>query len=90
MVPTYRATRYEIEIVKGAHKFRVCCSAKRTQAALGDALFAIPHARRLEIFAEVETDGMFAWDSKAKEYRTADGCTLRFSGATERDIKNAA
>jgi len=90
MVPTYAPTRWEIAIEKQGLKFRVCYSARKTQSALRDALFAIPLPRRLEIFGEVKTDGNFVWDSKAKEYRAADGCRLHFTGATERDIKNAA
>ncbi len=89
MVPTNAATRYEIIIEKGGKSYRVMFSARLGKYALGDALFAIPQARRIEIFNEIQTDGVFAWNAKAKEYATKDGCRLRFSGYTERDIKNA-
>lgn len=88
MVPTYAATRWGIIIRKDDRKFRVRFSARRTQQALGAALFAIPQARRLEIFDELGTDANFAWNPKSKIYATADGCELMFSGLTEREIKN--
>lgn len=90
MVPTNASTRWEIIIEKGASKFRVRFSASKTKRALADGLFAIPQARRTEIFDALGTDANFGWNAKAKEYATADGCKLRFSGLTERDIKNAA
>jgi len=89
MVPCNQITRYEIVLAKGAESFRAGFYARRTKAALRDALFAIPLARRLEIFDSLGTDAAFAWDSKAKEWRANDGAALRFSGQTERDIKNA-
>ena len=90
MVPTNASTRWEIIIEKADRHFRVMFSARKGKHALGDALFAIPQARRIEIFKEIGTDAAFSWNAKAGEYVTADGCKLRFSGATERDVKNAA
>lgn len=91
MVPTNASTRYEIIIEGNNKKFRVMFSARKGKYALGDALFAIPQVRRVEIFNEIETNGVFAWNKKSGEYVTTDGvCKLKFSGATERDIKNIA
>jgi len=59
MVPTYAPTRWEIAIEKQGLKFRVCYSARKTQSALRDALFAIPLARRLEIFDECQDGRQF-------------------------------